>query len=110
MSEPIVIDKYTYKIMKYLYRHEGVSTEVILKKYGSKGFVSVVHLVGSKLACVRYDEQYSYTINETVPSFYFLTINGNAYVENRRTSSFRWLLTTFISLIALSVSICALFL
>ena len=107
MSNPVVVDKRTYKVMKYLYRHEGTSLDFIRKKFGIEGFRSSIHLVGSHLACVSEDNNYSYDYNGKSATLIYLTIDGNAYVENRRSGSRRWFITTLISLMALATSIIA---
>ncbi len=60
MLEPVVIDKFTYKVMKYLYRHEGLTVKHITCKFGIAGFQSLIHIAGSHLACVQDNNKYYY--------------------------------------------------
>lgn len=43
-QSPFVIDKETYKIMKYLYHQKLVSSQKLIKKFGFDGYTTVAWL------------------------------------------------------------------
>lgn len=103
----IIIDKTTYKIMKYLYRKPGVKLGEIRKKFGD----DEVHLV-SMLCHANYvvlrKTNGSLTQDTSFLSDDFcayLLVPGNKYVEDRRTSNAIRITPIFVSVVSVIVSI-----
>lgn len=111
MSSPIVIDRKTYKVMRYLYFHDDVSIAKIKKKYKTKGFMSLVYLSGSPyIAHSKESGKFTYGVDKDASSgIVSLTIQGRFYVESRIYHFFQWFVPTLISLVALLISALALF-
>jgi len=110
MSE-IVIDRKTYKIMRYIYLHNGASLAKIGKKFKKDGVTTATYLCPAQYA--MYSEQegkYTFDISSTsYDGMVYLTAKGNQYVENRISCFAQWIVSTLISFIALIISFIALF-
>lgn len=111
MDAPIIIDKHTYRIMRYVYRHHEVKLHKIRKKFGRDGIVCLSMLVSAHYALYKDpDGTYTFDTSSIDPNGSFgLVLPGNKYVENRRQSFMQWFVPTFISLLALIISVASLF-
>lgn len=106
MQDPFVIDKATYKIMKYIYRHHEVTLGKIREKFGDEGLAIATYLCPEKFAVYRTEnKQFTYDITHTsADGTILLTIAGNKYVEDRMSSFTQWMIPIAISLFALAIS------
>lgn len=107
MDTPIIIDKQTYKIMRYVYHHHEVKLHKIHKKFGREGIACLSMLVSAKYAlCKTPNGSYTFDVSSIDSNGSFgLVSPGNEYVENRRRSFMQWFVPTFISLLALMISV-----
>lgn len=110
INNPVIIDKSTYKIMRYMYKHQNVTLSKIRKKFGTDGISHALFLCPAHYAVYRTLEgEYTYNISHTCGSGAIsLTALGNEYVERRRNSFLMWAITTEISFLALLVSVVSL--
>ena len=115
MENPIVIDRSTYKFMRYVYFHSEVRLCKLYKKFDhndSRDVVvpSIMALCGAKFGAYRRPDG-SLTFDYSNISFdgsFGLTPEGNKYVEDHMTSSFQWMSTTLISFSARILSLISL--
>lgn len=110
ITEPFIIDKQRYKVMKYIYRYKEVPLGKIRKKYGENGFISAIYLCPEHYAAYRDTTgRLTYDISSTsYDGLITLTPLGNKYIEDRQDSFIKWVIPTFISVLALITSIAAL--
>lgn len=108
--EPFYITKATYKIMKYLYFHKGVSVDTLERARGDFALDHASYLCRHEFAVYRNsDGNYSYDASAiSFDGSFTLTLAGEQYVENKLSSFYRWLIPTIISLTALILSIVSL--
>lgn len=110
MQDPVVIDKKTYKVMRYIYRHHEISLNKIGEKFGEDGIASALYLCPKHLAAYR-DNAGILTFDITHTSsdgLIGLTVPGNKYIEDRSSSFIKWCIPTLISILALITSVAAL--
>lgn len=110
MSDLIIIDKNTYKLMKYVYRHQEVSLASLERKFGDDSSVAVCYLCSMEYGAYRRPDK-TLTYDTSVldsRGFFGLTIPGNQYVESRSLSFTKWIVPTIISVLALIASVAAL--
>ena len=109
--EPIyAIDKNLFKTMKYIYRNHGASLKSIRTKYGKSQLVAVLYLCPAHYAAYKApgSSVLSYNVSSVVDEgMIYLTMLGNKYIEEHKIDAFRWIFTSIISLISLSVSVAA---
>lgn len=116
MAQEIIIDKMTYKIMKYLYGKSGVLFSEIQRKFGEDNACLVFLLCDAGYAAHRRPDgsvtQDTFTVFPT--SKFALLVPGTKRVESIRESKIiRWTpillsgISVFVSLIALIISICS---
>ena len=112
-DEIVVIDRRTFKLMKYVYRHDHVSLSVLDKRFGKK--IDSVSAIISYLCHSHYGAYRSPGKSWTFDTSYMedrgyfgLTIEGNKYVEDRIFSFLNWYLSTVISILAVLISFIAL--
>ena len=106
-DEKIVIDKSTYKIMKYLYRHGETLYSVISKKFGEDNAISVCSLCRFHYVAHRKEDK-SLTYETSViyeKSKFGLTPKGNKFVEDRKEAKIVTFTPVFVSIISICVSI-----
>lgn len=107
-----VIDKDTYKIMKYIYRHKETTISRLTRKFKNIDDVDAIAigLCQSKYAAYRdldnslHFEVFSYSDRGSV----VLTPLGNKYIQDRRLSFMQWFVPVMCSIISVFVSIIAL--
>lgn len=107
LSNNIVIDKTTYKIMKYLYGKRGVKIEKIRKKFGEDNCLLVCELCRGKYAALR-DSKGNYTQDTSYFPDYFdvcLLVLGNKYIEDHKNSTATRITPIFLSAVSVIVSI-----
>ena len=107
-----IIDRETYKIMKYIYRHKEVTISKLMRKF--KNFDDVdaiaIALCKSKYAAYRdtdnslHFDVFSYSDRGSVG----LTPLGNKYIQDKRLSFIQWFVPVMCSIISVFVSILAL--
>lgn len=110
MQEPVVIDKGTYKVLKYLYRHKEIALSKIREKYGEDGMIAAMYLCPKQFAAYR-DESGHLTFDISVTSTsgsIGLTPLGKKYVEDHVANFTKWIIPTLISVLALITSVAAL--
>lgn len=110
MNGSIFIDKQTYKIMCYVYRHHEVKLSKIEEKFGREGISSLLLLVSSQYALYKTPDGLYTSDTTSIDSDGSIGLipPGNVYIENRRQSFIQWFVPTFISLLALIASIASL--
>jgi hypothetical protein len=109
-SEPFIIDKQCYKIMKYIYRHKEVTIGELREKFGKDKADYILYLCPAHYAAYRdVTGKLTYDISSTShDGLIGLTPNGNKYIEDRRDSFIKWIIPTLISILALVTSVSAL--
>ena len=100
------IDKENYKILKFIYRKKSVTTQELVEKFGWDGVSSVAILCEQKYAAYKSPEG---TLVFVVPSpepdgIFALTMIGKKYIEDRISTSIRWVVPILISLFSLAIS------
>lgn len=111
MSEPVVIDKNMFKIMKYIYRRKEVSLETLFNKFDCDTvYVTISYLCEINYAAYKQPNgKFTYeTNNLNIYGRIGMTPPGNIYVEERTLSFTKWIIPTLISILALVTSIAAL--
>ena len=116
MENPVVIDRSTYKFMRYVYFRSDVSIDKLYNKFDRRRkprdivLPCIITLCSSQFGAYRRpDHSITFDFSFIEPSGRFgLTPLGNQYVENRMSSSFKWVMTTFISLFAIFISLLSL--
>ena len=110
MFNEIIIDKTTYKIMKYLYGKKHVDFSKIEKKFGKENAQLVRELVRGKYAVhIHRDGKLSQdTFDLGCMSKIALIVPGNKYVEDHRTSTVIRITPIFVSIVSVIVSIISL--
>ena len=111
MFNDIIIDKTTYKIMKYLYGKKYVDFSKIEKKFGEENAQLVRELVRGKYAVhIHCDGKFSQdTFDLGCMSKIALIIPGNKYVEDRRMSTVIRITPIFVSIVFVIISIISLY-
>ena len=110
METPYVIDKKTFKVMKYIYHKHEVSLGKIAKHLGNDAVSSATYLCPQHYAAYR-DENKQLTFDITHTSYkgsIGLTPLGNKYVEDRRESFVKWFVPLITSSISVAISMMAL--
>lgn len=106
-QSPFVIDKETYKIMRYLYRKKLVSSKKLIKKFGFNGYTAVSWLCAQYYAAFR-EENQTITFSPPGPSghngYFGLTPRGKKYIEDSVESQMKWIIPTMISILSLAIS------
>lgn len=110
MFNEIIIDKTTYKIMKYLYGKKYVEFPKIEKKFGEENAQLVRELIRGKYAVhIHCDGKLSLdTFDLGYTSKIALIVPGNKYVEDRRASTVIRITPIFVSIVSVIVSIISL--
>lgn len=110
MENPCIIDKNTFKVMKYIYRKQEVKLSCISKKFGEDAIIFALYLCPSQYAAYRNeDKTLTFDISHTSSEGSIgLTPLGNKYVEDRCESFVKWLLPLIISSISVAISLMAL--
>ena len=110
MEEKIVIDKTTYKIMKYLYKHGETLYSTISKKFGEDNATAINSLCQFQYAAHRKeDKSLSYDTSTIYEKSRFgLTPKGNKFVEDRQESKVVTFTPIFLSIVSICVSIISL--
>ena len=111
MDSPIIITNKIYKVMKYLYRHKEVSLQQLEDIFGENVYDQIHYLCRHRYAVYKgMDSQYTYdTSTMSFDGVAALAMEGEKYVEEKRSSFLRWLIPTTISIVALIVSFLALY-
>ncbi|MDO5344414.1 MAG: hypothetical protein Q4E91_01565 [Lachnospiraceae bacterium] len=110
MEIPFIIDKETYTIMKYIYRHKEVKLCKISNKFGEDAMIAALYLCPQQYAAYR-DESKHITFDITHTSAngsIGLTPLGNKYVEDRREAFIKWYVPLVTSSISVAISMMAL--
>ncbi len=110
MATPFIIDKDTYKVMKYLYRHKEIKLYKIEKRFNSEMLCSALYLCPQQYAAYR-DESGHLTFditNTSTNGSIGLTPLGNKYVEDRNESFIKWFVPLVTSSISVAISMIAL--
>ncbi len=109
-SEPFIIDKQCYKIMKYIYKHKEISMGKLRKKFKRDGADYALYLCPAHYATYRDTTgKLTYDISSTShDGLIGLTPIGNKYIEDRRDNFIKWIIPTLISILALVTSVAAL--
>lgn len=110
MEEKIVIDKTTYKIMKYLYKHGETLYSTISKKFGEDNATAINSLCQFHYTAHRKeDKTLSYDTSIIYEKSRFgLTPKGNKFVEDRRETKVITFTPIFVSIVSICVSIISL--
>lgn len=109
-EKPIFIDSETYKVMKYVYRHNEVKLGDIYDKFGRDGISNMCYLCQVQYALYRKPDGVLTLDTSSLDNngSFGLVHPGNCYVENRKLSFTKWVVPTLISVLALITSVAAL--
>ena len=109
-DKPVFIDSETYKVMKFVYRHNEVKLSVIYDKFGRNGITDMCYLCDIHYSLYRNPKgELTYDTSHLDNNGSFgLVYPGNSYVENRKLSFTKWVVPTLISVLALITSVAAL--
>lgn len=106
-QSPFVIDKETYKIMKYLYHQKLVSSQKLIKKFGFDGYTTVAWLCSEYYAAYK-GEDSQITYSPPGPNghngYFGLTPLGKKYIEDSVESKMKWMIPAMISILSLAIS------
>ena len=107
MTDNIVIDRNTRKMMSYLYRHGETLYSVMSRKFGEDTATFLCELCRGEYAAHR-KEDLTITFDTSIiyeKSRIALTVKGNKYVEDYRQSQVITYTPIFVSVVSLMVSI-----
>ena len=106
-QSPFVIDKETYKIMRYLYRQKVVSSQKLIKKFGFDGYTTVAWLCSEHYAAYK-EGNSPITYSPPGPNghdgYFGLTPLGKKYIEDSVESQMKWMIPAMISILSLAIS------
>lgn len=110
MDKPFIIDKKTYSVMKYIYRHHEVHLYKIRKKFGDDGLTSAIYLCPAFYAAYRDEKGHlTFDISSTSDMGKIgLTPPGNKYVEDRREAFIKWFVPLIVSSVSVAISLMSL--
>ena len=106
-TSPFVIDKKTYKLVKYVYRRKMVSVQQLLKKgYTFDDITTLAWLCEEKYAAYKPPaKRLTFTVPKPEPDGCFgLTPLGKKYVEDSINTSFKWILPAILSFLSIAIS------
>lgn len=106
---PYVIDRKTFRVMKYLHRKYEIKLEHIEKKFDEDGRIAALYLCPQHYAAYRDENGITFDISSTSSEGYIgLTPLGNKYVEDRSESFVKWFVPLITSSISVAISMLAL--
>lgn len=110
MMNTIVIDRTTYKIMKYMYGKRSVTYFKIRKKFGDDAATLVFELCRGNYAAQRLPNKQITCDTSAVydESEFSLLVPGNKYVEDRRANNVIRITPILVSVVSVIVSVVSL--
>lgn len=110
METPCIIDKNTYKVMKYIYHKHEVKLFKITEKFGDDVTAASLYLCTHQYAAYRDEaKMLTYDISHTSSEGSIgLTPLGNKYVEDRQEAFIKWFVPLVTSSISVAISLMAL--
>lgn len=107
---PYIIDKQTFKIMKFIYHKHEVKLSLIAKKFGDGAVpISLSLCIPQYAAYCGKDKLWTYdTVHTSFDGSIGLTPLGNKYVEDRLEAFVKWFVPLVTSSISVAISMMAL--
>lgn len=108
METECIIDKKLFKTMLYIYRKHGATLETLSRKFGEEECASALNLCRNRYAIYQPGEGSPPTFDISNTSYkgsLYLSRAGNKYIETYLTDTYRWIITSVISILAIIAAI-----